>query len=130
MKSCFNQNNRIKPSKCCDRNNRFNSNNCFDRNNQFSGEQPLQSEQPAQAEETEPLLRRLMVPAAAVLLAALGIGVFSLSGGWQPWSHQTGYIQSLNTKFLPASGPQSSKPNISTKIVAAPSSKLCASEYK
>jgi type II secretory pathway predicted ATPase ExeA len=86
-------------------------------------EQLLRPEQPAQAEEPEPVLRRLMVPAAAVLLAALGIGVFSLSAGWQPWSHQTGYIQSLNTKFLSASGPQSSQPNISTRIVAAPSSK-------
>jgi hypothetical protein len=86
-------------------------------------EQLLRPEQPAQAEEPEPVLRRLMVPAAAVLLVALGIGVFSLSAGWHPWSHRTSYIQSLNTKFLLASGPQSSKPNISTRIVAAPSSK-------
>jgi len=85
--------------------------------------QPLQPEQPAQAEEPKTVLRRLMVPAAAVLLVSSGIGLFSLSAGWQPWSRLMGFIQSLDTRVLSASRSRSSKPNISTRIAAAPSSK-------
>lgn len=64
-----------------------------------------------------------MVPVAAVLLAASGVGLFSLSAGPHPWFRLTGYIQSLDTKGLSASLPGPSKPNISAGIVAAPSSK-------
>jgi general secretion pathway protein A len=85
-------------------------------------EQPLQPKQPAQAEEPKPVLRRLMVPAAAALLVASGIGLFSLSAHWQPWSRLTGYLQSLDTKVLSALRSRSSQPNISTRIVATPSS--------
>src|SRR5208283_3099447 len=82
----------------------------------------LQPEQSAQAEEPKPFLRRFMVAAAATLLVAFGIGLFSLAAGWQPWSRLTGYIQSIKTQDLSASRPRSSEPNISKTIVAAPSS--------
>ena len=85
-------------------------------------EPPLQLAQAAQADEPKPVLRRLMLTAAAALLVASGIGLFSLSEGWRPWSRLTGYKQPVNTKDLSASRPPSTRPDISTSIVAAPSS--------
>ena len=79
--------------------------------------------QPAEDEEPKSALRKLLVPAAAVLLMASGIGMFSLFAGWQPWSRLTGYLEPFDTKVQSASRPQPSEPDTSTPDTDAPSSK-------
>jgi hypothetical protein len=88
----------------------------------LQAEQLLKAEEPAQRQGPKRILRRLMVPAAAVLLVASGAGLFSLSRGWLAWSGLAGSKRPLDTKSLSGSGPQSSKPDTSTAIAAAPAS--------
>jgi len=113
---------------------------------QFETEQPHQIEEPLQLEESlepelllglgqagegeepKPLLRRLTVPAAALLLVASGIGLLSLSAGWQPGARLTGYIQSLETKVQSASRTQSSEPDASRTDAEAPSEEASAQD--
>jgi general secretion pathway protein A len=88
----------------------------------IEGDESIEDDELAAAEERKLIFRRLIVPAAAVLLVASGIGLASLFAHRQTASGQFSFMPSPETAVLSASRLEPSQPDASTSLVAAPSS--------